>query len=246
MFKKIFMLALIASFVSCESEKLNDSDENTEFKELPIVYVDKVFDDLSRGNNFLQPFEEFSLSSLDSSCDLSSFSFADIANNVNWFDPNSNSGFNPYANGYFSNNTYGQLPSSYLTESLTYILNDLDFIHSPSIMPPTLINPVTGNQYHQTVLNNYYHEYRFKDYEVFNTTTYQDEFQFLFNDMTPLQSNLVRDIIACKLLQEANIIDPTAFIQDVGVQSDWTALVNNENNNVTRILSVWVKWGYHN
>src|SRR5574343_582577 len=117
-----------------------------------------------------------------------------------------------FMSGLIANDMYGELPTSYLTRGLTQIFSNPNFLPMPS-MSPGQINPVT----------------------------LEPTYLFLSDNISPTTSNQIRNLIACKLLQEANNIDPTAFILDIGVDNE--SLLCLDCN--TRLLKVWVKWGYH-
>ena len=104
--------------------------------------------------------------------------------------------------------------------------------------PPTTINPVTGNPYYQSRVNNYYHIYTFTDLQFQSIYNYFDD-----GTLTSSEANEIRDKIACELINRSLDIDVTAFITDISVAYNDDMVLcgcNGESH-----LNVAVKWGYH-
>lgn|SRR5574343_193872 len=230
--KKLATCLIVLLSISCDTEnqEINNQKSSNSFN---IEYVDKNDNITNRTTNTVA--STYELENLSSSCNLTSIGFQSFTNNVAFNDPTN------FMSGLIANDMYGELPTSYLTRGLTQIFSNPNFLPMPS-MSPGQINPVTGLPYYKTMVNNYYTEYNFTNYSNgVNPVTLEPTYLFLSDNISPTTSNQIRNLIACKLLQEANNIDPTAFILDIGVDNE--SLLCLDCN--TRLLKVWVKWGYH-
>jgi len=221
---------------SCEKDAFIEQSE-IENKILPIVEVDYMPNGDQNSRFLLAPPPVIiNVNELDVNCDLSNVIYDDFTTNVNWYHYDSNDRFTPNTS---IPNTYGEFPSIYFPKALQYVLNNEVL---PMQLLPFSINPVTGLPYSMTIVQRYYTEYQFWDRPLFNPTG-PHEFEFLVGSMTPAQSNELRDIIACRLIEEAAAIDATAFIMDLGIVTDARVDVDNPLNS-RHIVQVYVQWAY--
>lgn len=230
-FKKPFYFLYILLLASSCSPEDNLIIEET-ISGLEIEYLYKPLD--KKGNTY-DPIEEYFLPDLQSNCDLSSIGFDDFTSNV---DLNFLYGYNPPFYPIFNNSEqYGMFPSDELSVALTGLFNYDNFL--PMERPP-VINPVTGAPYKVTRINRFYDEYMFADPQIYDYVSDTSYYEFINGN--PSSSNELRDLIACKLIEKANEIDPTAFLFDVGVRLD--ALLCGDCN-PTVWVRVYAAWGYH-
>lgn len=239
--KKLLLLSLISLFgISCDTEiqEINSKQKNIS---LPIELVN-----LNNNTTNRIKFENvveaviYDLATLNSSCDVSNIGFESFTNSTN---------FNDYftsPNSYFNlngtpNANYSEFPTNYITKGLTHIFSNPNFLPMP-IMSPGQINPITGQEYYVTRVNNYYTEYIFINHSNgIDPISSNPIYSFLSDNISSIKSNQIRNLIACQIIQEANNIDPTAFILDIGVDDD-SLLCTNCND---RMIKVWIKWAYN-
>lgn len=239
--KKQFLLLLtVVFFYSCDKDDtIVDLNQNS--RKFPVEYVDYQGNDQVGRIINLPPILNFDLQYLNSDCDLSGQNLQSFSTPVNvelgGFTPTY-----PSVPGTYGSD-YGQFPSSILTKALTGIYNNQDYINLTGFLfadiPPPGNNPVTGNPYYISRVNNFYHAYKFNDYIVElpdGSTDFSNS--YLTGEVS--RSNELKELIACQLIEEANDIDDTAFIHDIGIEVD--APVSNLTH---RFVMVYVRWGYH-
>ncbi|MDC9721316.1 MAG: hypothetical protein PSN34_00910 [Urechidicola sp.] len=248
---KILLLIAILGIYSCQ---LNDEpvilEEAVSSSIFPIVYVDLDERENLRGSFFIDEVVTMvggNLNVLIGSCDLSVENLNDFTTIKTLEDPNFWSPLQPDNSPFNTGQLYGDFSSNFFTKSITGLFNVdeiPDYGLLPILQPSTTINPVTGNPYYQSRINDFYHQYVFED-EQFDL--YGSPFYTYFEDatITASEANEIRDKIACRLIESAILdIDITAFIIDIGVayNDDHTLCLpcNNKNR-----INVYVKWGYH-
>ena len=224
------LILTVGILTNCSKESLSGSTDNSTER---INWSSKTFIE----NSPKTTEEDFiELEFAEVSCDLSSYDLPMITTTQI---VNSSENIH-YPESGNARNTFGEFPSDLLMKSLTGILNDFD----DSFLPITPPDVVTSSG--RTRINRDYNTYRFVDYGYSTFDTDLGEFVHVYDYINGEveSSNFLKDVIACKLLEEAPLVHSNAFIWDIFVSFD---VMDHGDPTIpqTYAATVYVKWAYN-
>jgi len=228
--KKGLLFVLALSFLSCDKEDVVLLDSESRVDNLNIVYVEEG--DVNGRVLVLNEPIDYEFSNLDNSCDLTSYGLMNFSTpflGVNLF---GDSVTYPALGSIFGPNPFSDLTSIYPAHVFTAVLNDnVPFLQMLPPPPGPLL---------YTKINNFYKTYNFYDHGYLDPVSGLETHDY--TNGSAASCNEIKKIIACQLLENANAIDPTAFIVDLVVDFNYIAAGGSTTSHV---VNVYVRWGYH-